>query len=77
MLRPSEAPHANLLPCYAHPGCVHDLRKMFAQAAFRALLPDYATAMLRCDSARTKRAVYDTEMPPHDWAEMVAADQVQ
>lgn len=56
------------------PGRVHDLRKMFTQAARRALLPDYAIAMLRCDSARTMRDVYDGEMPPHDWVEKVATE---
>jgi hypothetical protein len=49
-------------------------RKIFAQAARRALLPDYAIAKLRCDSARTMRDVHDSEMPPHDRVEKVATE---
>lgn len=56
------------------PGRIHDLRKMFTQAARRALLPDYAVAMLRCDRAKTMRDVYDGEIPPHEWAEQVSAE---
>ena len=63
--------------CHRYPPlskCTVTVIKMFTQAARRALLPDYAIAMLRCDSARTMRDVYDGEMPPHDWTEKVTSE---